>query len=148
MLLLLIVPTSLFTTIYFARYRYRRSGSYIGRALRNARRRLFRGRTIRGRKRTLLVITDGVSSDRVRSPASGLKRGGVEMFALGIGSRFRKSQLQLIASSPLNVFTAGFSRLGKVVRAIKDRVCQPTKPTPRRKSHITCIKLYHLLLRR
>ena len=55
------------------------------------------------------------------------------MFALGVGLRFRRSQLKLIASSPLNVFTAGFSRLGKVVKAIKEKVCQPFKPTPARK---------------
>ena len=59
----------------------------------------------------------------------------MEMFALGLGSGYRRSQLQLIASSPLNIFTAGFSRLGKVVKAIKEKVCQPPKPTPTGKFH-------------
>jgi len=92
---------------------------------------------MRGRKRALLVITDGASSDRVRRPASRLRRDGVEMFSLGVGSGYRRSQLQLIASSALNIFTAGFSRLGKVVKAINEKVCQPVKPTPRRKFHFT-----------
>lgn len=93
---------------------------------------LFRRRAVQGRKRTLLILSDGVSSDGVRGPASRLKREGVELFALGIGSRFSRSQLQMIASSPLNVFAAGFSRLGKVIQAIKEKVCRPTRPTPKR----------------
>lgn len=112
--------------VKFSRYRPRRRGTYIGRALRNARRSLFRRRILRGRKRTLLIITDGASSDGVSRPATSLKGDGVELFALGIGSRYSRSQLIRIASSPLNVFTAGFSRLGKVVRAVKEKVCRPT----------------------
>ena len=57
----------------------------------------------------------------------------MEIFALGVGSGFRRRQLQLIASNRLNLFTAGFSRLGKVVKAIKEKVCQPAKPSPKRK---------------
>lgn len=115
------------------RHQPRRRGTYIGRALRNARRRLFRRRSPRGRKRALLVITDGVSADRVRRPALRLRKDGVEIFALGVGSGFRRRQLQLIASNRLNLFTAGFSRLGKVVKAIKEKVCEPAKPSPKRK---------------
>ncbi len=62
------------------------------------------------------------------------------MFALGIGSRYSRSQLLRIASSPVNVFTAGFSRLGKVVRAVKEKVCRPVVPTPTRK--FTRVSLY------
>ena len=105
----------------------------MGRALLAAKTLFFPGRTIRGRKRTLLVITDGVSSDGVQRPALSLRRGGVQVFALGIGRRFRRSQLQLIASSPVDVFTAGFGRLGTVVKAIKEKICLPPKPTPTRK---------------
>lgn len=74
----------------------------------------------------MLIITDGKSSDGVSGAASSLKKDGVELFALGIGSRYSRSQLIRIASSPLNVFTAGFSRLGTVVRAVKEKVCRPT----------------------
>ena len=116
-----------------SRYQPQRRGTYIGRALRNARRRLFRGRSPRGRERALLVITDGVSADRVRRPALRLRKDGVEIFALGVGSGFRRRQFQLVASNRLNLFTAGFSRLGKVVKAIKEKVCQPAKPSPKRK---------------
>ena len=110
----------------FSRYRPLRRGTFIGRALRYARRSLFHRRVLRGRKRSLLIITDGASSDSVSGPASSLKKEGVELFALGIGSRYSRSQLIRIASSPLNVFTAGFSRLGTVVRAVKEKVCRPT----------------------
>lgn len=115
-----------FVNVKFYRYRPRRRGTFIGRALIKAKRSLFRRRVLRGRKRTLLVITDGASSDDVSGPASSLKKNGVELFALGIGSRYSRSQLIKIASSPLNVFTAGFSRLGTVVRAVKAKVCRPT----------------------
>ena len=126
------IQAAIYLVLILARYLPRGRGSYIGRALRYVRGALFRGRAIRGRKRTLLILSDGASSDRVRGPALRLKREGVELFALGIGSRFSRSQLQMIASSPLNVFTAGFSRLGKVIQAIKEKVCRPRRPTPTR----------------
>ena len=65
----------------------------------------------------------------------------MEIFALGVGSGFRRRQLQLIASNHLNLFTAGFSRLGKVVKAIKEKVCEPAKPSPKRKFSCLLLKV-------
>ena len=105
----------------------------MGRALLAAKTQLFSGRTTRGRKRTLLVIADGVSSDSVKQPAMSLKRNDVQIFTLGVGSGFRRSQLQIIATSPADVFTAGFGRLGTLVKVIKEKICLPSIPTPTRK---------------
>lgn len=105
----------------------------MGRALLAAKTWFFSGQATGGRKRTLLVVTDGVSSDSVKQPALSLRKNGVQIFALGVGSGFRRSQLQLIATSPADVFTAGFGRLGTVIKAIKEKICLPSIPTPTRK---------------
>ena len=86
-----------------------------------------RGRT-RGRKPVLVIITDGISQDNVLVPANSLKQKGVEIFSLGIGKKFRRLQLQQMASSPSHVFTAGFRRLSSVLAAIKNKACLPFVP--------------------
>lgn len=86
-----------------------------------------RGRS-KGRKPVLVILTDGISQDNVIGPAERLKRKGVEIFSLGIGYKFRRLQLQQMASSPLHVFTAGFRRLSTVLGVIKNKACTPYVP--------------------
>lgn len=86
-----------------------------------------RGR-IRGRKPVLVILTDGISQDNVVQPARSLKRKGIELFSLGIGNKFRRLQLQQMASSPSHVMTAGFRKLSTVLAALKHRVCMPFVP--------------------
>lgn len=73
-------------------------------------------------------MTDGISQDNVVVPATSLKQKGVEVFSLGIGSKFRRLQLQQMASSPAHVFTAGFRKLSTVLGAIKNKACLPFVP--------------------
>lgn len=110
------------------RIRYMRGGTRIGKALRYAGRYFFRRRR-RGRKPVLIVMTDGISQDRVRRPASQLKRRQVEIFSLGIGKRYKRRQLSEMATSPAHVLTVGFNSLSTVVTAIKQRACMPTVPS-------------------
>ena len=76
-----------------------------------------------GRKKVLIVMTDGISQDEVSTPAGLLKRMGVNIFALGIGRQYSMRQLQQIASSSRFVFTSGFRAMGSVVGTIQRKAC-------------------------
>jgi len=89
---------------------------------------LFRRGRLRGRKPVLIVITDGISQDNVVVSANSLKRKGIEVFSLGFGHKFRRLQLQQIASSPSHVMTAGFRKLSAVLAALKHKACMPFVP--------------------
>ena len=110
--------------------RYPRGGTYIGKALSFARRYLYLGRPASGRKRVMVVLTDGISQDRVSGPARRLRAAGCEIFVLGIGRGYRRSQLRQIATDNSHIFTASFRSLGKVIQNIKTKACQKPKPTP------------------
>ncbi len=69
-------------------------------------------------------MTDGISQDRVRRPALALRNQGVWVFALGIGRRYRRRQLQQIASNRRYVFTANFRSLTRVSRRIATKLCR------------------------
>ena len=72
----------------------------------------------------LVVMTDGISQDRVRRPAQALRSHGVWVFALGIGRRYRRRQLQQIATNRRYVFTANFRSLNRVGRRISRKICR------------------------
>lgn len=106
------------------RIRYPSGGTKIGRALTFARYRMFTGRQTKGRKRVLIVLTDGISQDRITSPARRLKRSkNVEIFAIGVGRGFKIRQLQRIATDKRHVVTSGFRNLGRIVKSMKEKVC-------------------------
>jgi len=106
------------------RIRFPRGGTRIGRALNLAARRIFAGRARRGRKRVLIVVTDGISQDRVDRPARYLKaRKRVEVFVLGIGNRVRMRELRQIASPHRHVVRSDFRRLQRVVTSMKEKIC-------------------------
>lgn len=90
-----------------------------------------RGRAASGRKRVAVVLTDGISQDSVRRPARRLRATGCEVFVLGIGRGYRKSQLRQIATDGSHVFTVSFKSLGQVIQQIKTKACQriPSKFT-------------------
>lgn len=110
--------------------RYPRGSTYIGKALTFARRYLYPGRPASGRKRVLIVLTDGVSKDSVSTPARRLRASGCEIFVLGIGRGHRKSQLRQIATDRNHVFEVSFRSLGSVIQTIKTKACQKLPPTP------------------
>ncbi|EDO50081.1 predicted protein, partial [Nematostella vectensis] len=111
------------------RIRYPRGGTKTGRALRYTYSRLFRSRS-RVRKQALIVLTDGKSQDSVGQPAAFIKNQGVELFAIGVGRNYRRRDLNQIASRG-NVFTAKFENLGRIIGAIKSKVCRPQPITPK-----------------
>ena len=102
---------------------YLRRGTRTGFALWYAQRYLFRGQRRRC-KRVLIVMTDGRSSDRVRSRAKALHRSGINTFAIGIGKNYNMRQLIQIASSKRNVYVARFRNLPNIVRVIKSKACK------------------------
>ena len=104
---------------------YLRRGTRTGYALWYAQRYLFRGQRRRC-KRVLIVMTDGRSSDRVRSRAKALHRSGINTFAIGIGKNYNMRQLIQIASSKRNVYVARFRNLPNIVRVIKSKACKGT----------------------
>lgn len=104
--------------------RYPRGGTKIGKALDFTRTYLFRGRSVRGRKRVLVVVTDGISQDEVSSAASRMKASGVEVFAIGLGKRFRRRQLLQMATDRNHVLTVSFSALMTLILNLKNQVCQ------------------------
>ena len=102
---------------------YLRRGTRTGYALWYAQRYLFRGQRRRC-KRVLIVMTDGRSSDRVRSRAKALHRSGINTFVIGIGKNYNMRQLIQIASSKRNVYVARFRNLPNIVRVIKSKACK------------------------
>ena len=109
------------------RIRYPRGGTNIGKALDFARNYLFRERNPHGRKRVLVLLTDGVSQDRVDEPASRTKATGAEVFAIGLGQKYRRIQLLQMATDQNHVFTVSFSLLMSIILRLKNQVCQPRK---------------------
>ncbi|EDO50080.1 predicted protein, partial [Nematostella vectensis] len=62
--------------------RYPAGGTRTGQALRYARRYFFSGRKPKGRKRVLILLTDGISQDSVKGPALQLRNAGAEVFTI------------------------------------------------------------------
>ncbi|EDO50078.1 predicted protein, partial [Nematostella vectensis] len=119
------------------RIRYIRGGTYTGKAMKYALRKLFSRRagyhharvrlfrsSRKGAAKILVMITDGISQDRVTTPALRLKKMGVVIFSVGVGKRYRLKQLMQIASRPRLVFTAPFRALGPLVRVLKQKACR------------------------
>ena len=103
-----------------SRIRHLSGRARTGRALRHARRYLFRRSK---RRKVVIVLTGKKSRDSVHGAARGLRRAGIDAIALGLGRRYNMRQLSTIASSRRNVFTAGFRNLVSVVRTIKKKAC-------------------------
>ena len=109
--------------------RYPRGSTYIGKALAYTRRYLFSGRRRRNRKRILIMLTDGISQDRVTRQALLLKARGVEVFAVGIGKALKRRQLLQIASDRQHVSVVSFRGLKTLSKAIRTKICQIITPT-------------------
>lgn len=74
-----------------------------------------------------IVITDGRSRhpDRTAQEAAAAKALGIEMFAIGIGSSIRISELNDIASSNANVKNiTAFSELNDIIVTLVQKVCK------------------------
>ena len=75
-----------------------------------------------GAKKVVFVLTDGKSNQGVNpsTPVTQLKASGVTMFALGVTTSVRQSELLAIASSTSHVYHVGnFATLNQVITKIK-----------------------------
>ena len=72
-------------------------------------------------------MTDGKSkTGQVSIPAEQLKNSGVEIFSVGIGQRFSKQELRLMASKPVNqhvIALGNFSGLKRLAERMSSRIC-------------------------
>lgn len=100
---------------------YPQGGTRTGLALRRAKSLIFNHYS--KRRKICVVLTDGVSYDPVKGPAKRLHILGVEVFAVGIGMKYNKRQLRLIASQQKFVYTSKFADLDKVAVKIRRRLC-------------------------
>lgn len=104
------------------RIRYLRGGTRTGLALRRARRFLYNRRT--PRRKVLVIMTDGITYDDIKKPTRQLHRMGVETYALGIGLKYSKRQLLLMATDRRHVKTSKFANLRKVAKLIVKDICK------------------------
>ncbi|XP_046856051.1 vitrin-like [Xenia sp. Carnegie-2017] len=79
-------------------------GTRTGAALRKARTEMFQkrngARSPQDAKKVLIVLTDGRSLDSIRQPAKRLKKQGVVIYTIGVGSAIFKYELNTMASLP------------------------------------------------
>ena len=73
--------------------------------------------------KVLIAMTDGISKDSVVTASRYLRFAGVRILALGLGKRFKRSQLIQMTNNRRNVFSANFRDLNSVVRSIKRTAC-------------------------
>ncbi|XP_036616385.1 collagen alpha-4(VI) chain-like [Trichosurus vulpecula] len=79
---------------------------------------------------SLVVITDGKSSDSVIEAASDLRNDRINIFAIGIGI-INSFELQVIAGNVKRVFMVGdFEELGIIERKIVSELCAPRDIPP------------------
>ena len=74
-----------------------------------------------GVKKVVFVLTDGKSNRGISPgiPAGQLRRSGVIIFALGVTSNIKQSELLSIASSPRHVYhVANYAALNRVTQAV------------------------------
>ena len=106
-------------------YRYPRKGTYTAKGLKKIYKSVLPGAR-RGHPKVLIVMTDGKSRDRVDRYSKLLHKAGVAVYAVGIGRKYNKKQLRVMASSPKNkhVITVGFSQLASVISKMQAKVCR------------------------
>ena len=104
---------------------YPSGGTYTGKALRIAREQLYTGSGDREDKpNVVIVITDGKATDDVEGPARQLISLPATIFAIGIGTNFNRAELEMMAGSSANVFTADFDNLDQIIENIKQSACK------------------------
>ena len=104
---------------------YPSGGTFTGKALRIAREQLYTASGDREDKpNVVIVITDGKANDDVEGPATQLRSLPAAIFAIGVGTNFDRAELEKIAGSSANVFTADFDNLDQIIENIKQSACK------------------------
>ena len=103
------------------RLRYTRGSRKTGKALRL----VFEGLFRRSRKkRVLILVTNGQSYDSVKIPSSQIHQAGIEVFAVGVGTRVRNSELSAIATDPRHIYMVNFKTLNDIAKSIVRKACR------------------------
>jgi hypothetical protein len=103
-------------------HRYLRGGTFLGRALRLAKNRLFASSSP-SRKKTLIVLTDGLAIDNILTPIQQLVAMKVDVFAVGVGTAFSRQQLLTIAKDPQHVYDSSFKNLDSLIARLTRKTC-------------------------
>ena len=103
------------------RLRYTRGSRKTGKALRIVVGGLFRRSR---KKRVLILVTNGQSYDNVKIPSFQIHQAGIEVFAVGVGTRVRNSELSTIATDPRHIYMVNFKTLNGIARSIVRKACR------------------------
>ena len=107
------------------RIKYPSRSTFAGRGLKMASEKLFKDAR-EGVPRVLVVITDGKSRDDIDKPSEDLRKSGVIILSVGVGTSFNRGQLRIMASYPKadHLFTVEFSQMPNIVLAIQEKACK------------------------
>ena len=106
------------------RLRYTRGARRTGKALQLVVRGLFRRSR---KKKVLIVVTNGPTYDSVRIPSLQVHRSGIEVFAVGVGTRVRNSELSAIATDVHHIYMVNFKSLYGIAKSIVRKACKGIK---------------------
>lgn len=104
------------------RVQYLRGGTRTGLALKRVKQFLYNRPT--RRRKVLIVMTDGITSDDIVKPSRVLHRAGVEIYALGIGLKYSRRQLLHMATDKRHVRTSKFANLKRAAKSIVIDICK------------------------
>ena len=94
----------------------RRTGAALALALRQ----LF---SVSKRKKTVILLTAGKSSDAVLQPVQNLVSRGVDIFSIGVKPGAVLSEVLTTAKDPQHAYNTGYSGLGALVQRIAKKAC-------------------------
>ncbi|XP_022800544.1 uncharacterized protein LOC111338336 isoform X2 [Stylophora pistillata] len=104
---------------------YPAKSTYTGIGLDLVRTGLFENSARQGVRDILIVMTDGASQDSIEDPSKKLRDMGVTIFCFGVGTQYKKDQLDEMATDPdsKHVLTGGFDDLDQILPKIKKMAC-------------------------
>lgn len=70
------------------------------------------------------MVTTGQSADSIRIPTLQIHRAGIEVFAVGVGTRVRNSELSAIATGPRHIYMVTFKTINSAVKSITRKACK------------------------
>lgn len=99
-------------------------GTYIGRGLHVAKKFLFYQSGRENVPRALIVLAGGLSLDDVITPSIELRAMGVDIYTVGVGSKYSKLQLHAMASFPHSehIFGAAIPQLALIAQNVVTKV--------------------------
>lgn len=75
------------------------------------------------RKKTVILLTAGKSSDKVLKPVQRLVAKGVDIFSIGVGADAVRSEILTMAKDPQHAYITVFSGLASIVKRIAKKAC-------------------------